>query len=227
MTAPRFATPLRLSAFAKARWLVLAPHADDETIGAGGLIAETAAEGRLAAVAFVTDGRGSHGLQAPSDLAAIRRREARAALRRLAPDGPVPIFLDWPDSAPPKPCDPAWRAALRRLLALCRSRRVDAIAATSALDPHCDHRAAAALARDTANGAMRGVKVFDYVVWAERLPNGPAFRTEHRPPGPRRLALAQHRSQLTSLHGDGFRLPARLLRMPAADLLFPAGRADA
>lgn len=201
---------------------MLAPHADDETIGAGALIAEAAASGRLAGVVFVTDGRGSHGPDGPSDLAAIRRAEARVALRRLAPLAPAPVFLDWPDAHPPAAGDPSWLRAVRRLQAICRSARVDAIAATSPLDPHCDHRAVADLARTVARSAMRPVTVFDYIVWAEQRPTGSVFRTQASPTGVRRSALAAHRSQMTPIHGSGFRVPDRLRRMPAADLLYPA-----
>ncbi|MFD1704635.1 PIG-L deacetylase family protein [Methylopila henanensis] len=220
---PRFPTPLKRSRWAKARWLVLAPHADDETIGAGALIAEATAGRRLVAVAFLTDGRASHGPDGPADLAAIRRREACAALRTLAPGAPSPVFLDWPDAHPPAPGSPVWTRGVRRLEALCRARRVDAIATTSALDPHCDHKAASALARAVAAAVMRPIEVFDYVVWAERPPRGPAYRTEPSRPGPRRLALAAHRSQTTPLHGEGFRVPERLKRMPKADVLYLDG----
>lgn len=227
MVTPRFPTPLKRSRWATARWLVLAPHADDETIGAGALIAEAAAEKRLAAVAFLTDGRASHGPDGPSDLAAIRRREARTALRRLAPGAPLPVFLDWPDAHPPTQGSPAWTLGVKRLENLCRTRRVDAIATTSALDPHCDHKAAAALARDVSAAARRPIEVFDYVVWAEHAPPGPAYRTEPTCLGPRRLALAAHRSQTTPLYGLGFRVPEWLMRMPDADLLFRSAARNA
>ena len=216
----RSTTPLRSSRWRDTRWLVLAPHADDETIGAGALIAETAAKRRLAGVVFVTDGSASHGSNGPRDLAALRRFEARAALRLLAPQAPHPVFLNWPDARPPSPGAPIWADAVRLLGALCRSRSVDAIATTSALDPHCDHQAASALAREVALTAMRRIDVFDYVVWADDVPQGRAFRTEPYPPGPRRLALAAHRSQMTPLYGQGFRVPERLRRMPNADTLY-------
>lgn len=220
VTSARSATQLRQSRWHNARWLVLAPHADDETIGAGALIAETAAERRLAGVVFVTDGSASHGSDGPADLAALRRSEARTALRLLAPQAPDPVFLNWPDARPPRPGAPIWADAVQLLGALCRSRAVDAIATTSALDPHCDHQAASALAREVALTAMRRIDVFDYVVWANDVPQGRAFRTDAYPPGPRRLALAAHRSQMTPLHGEGFRVPERLKRMPKADVLY-------
>ena len=229
VTAPRSAARLSQSPWADARWLVLAPHADDETIGAGALIREAAGKGRLAGVAFLTDGAASHGDRGPRDLAAIRRAEARRALRRLTPFAPPPIFLDWPDAAPPDAGDPRWARALATLVALCRRAQVDAVAVTSGRDPHCDHKAACALAYALADAAPRPLRVFEYVVWAEgAMPRSyRAFRTEAAPRGPRSLALAAHRSQMTPLHGDGFRVPERLRRMAPADVLYLRSRLHA
>ena len=41
---------LERSPWRSARWLVIAPHADDETLGAGALIHQAAEAGRLAGV---------------------------------------------------------------------------------------------------------------------------------------------------------------------------------
>ncbi|WP_312082777.1 PIG-L family deacetylase, partial [Brevundimonas sp.] len=51
---------LERSPWRSARWLVIAPHADDETLGAGALIRQAAETGRLAGVVVLTDGAGSH-----------------------------------------------------------------------------------------------------------------------------------------------------------------------
>lgn len=223
------AATLDKSPWAKARWLVLAPHADDETIGAGALIREAHDDGRLAGVAFVTDGAASHGPAGPPDLARIRRVEAREALRKLAPGAKPPVFLDWPDAAPPPEGDPRWRAAVARLSLLCRARNVDAIAVTSSIDPHCDHKAACALAYAVEAAAFRPLRVFEYVVWGEGRPpvSFRAFRTRALPDARRRLALAAHRSQTTPLYGEGFRVPAWLARRPAADTLYLGPRRHA
>jgi LmbE family N-acetylglucosaminyl deacetylase len=219
------ALPLLRSRWSNARWLVLAPHADDETIGAGALIADAASRGAFAGAAFLTDSSGSHDRPdaiGRRRLAAIRRQEASAALRRLAPGGPQPVFLSWPDAAPWAEGDLAFDAAVRRLRALCRTRKVDALAVTAGHEPHCDHEAACRLAYAVARAARRPLDVFEYVVWADQPP-GPshrAFRTPARPTGPRRMALAAHRSQLTPLHGPGFRLPLRHLASPATDILY-------
>lgn len=53
----RLSQPLAASRFARARWLVLAPHADDETLGAGALVWQTATSSRFAGVVYLTDGR--------------------------------------------------------------------------------------------------------------------------------------------------------------------------
>ena len=50
---------LAASPWRGARWLVIAPHPDDETLGAGALIHHAAARNRLGGVVFLTDGGGS------------------------------------------------------------------------------------------------------------------------------------------------------------------------
>lgn len=55
------------------RVLIVAPHADDESLGAGGLIARSVAEGRLVAVALMTGvGKGEHPLFDAATLAVVR-----------------------------------------------------------------------------------------------------------------------------------------------------------
>jgi LmbE family N-acetylglucosaminyl deacetylase len=107
------ALTLRRSRWAQARWLVLAPHPDDETLGTGALIADAAARDALAGVVFVTDGAGSHPhetVASRSRLVATRRHEAKVALRRLAGarNSVRPIFMDWPDARPRNPGEPAF-----------------------------------------------------------------------------------------------------------------------
>lgn len=233
VTRPLLARALGGSASASARWLVLAPHADDETLGCGALIADAASRGALAGVVILTDGAGSHshdGQASRAHLVAARRQEAVRAVRILAGrQHPAPVFLDWPDAQPFATGDPAFERTRRRLSALCRERRVDALAVTAGHEPHCDHEAAYRLASAAAAGAMRRVSVFEYVVWAAEPPGAGyrALRTPPMPIGLRNAALAAHRSQLTPQFGDGFRLPASKLRMPAFDLLYERIRFDA
>jgi LmbE family N-acetylglucosaminyl deacetylase len=213
-----------------ARWLVLAPHADDETLGVGALISEAAFEGRLAGIAYLTDGAGSHShsdAASRSRLKAVRRVEAATACRRLTRTPLAPLFLDWPDAQPFEPGSPSWRAALLRLTSLCRRERVDAIAVTASAEPHCDHAAAGDLAQAVAATALRPVAVFEYCVWGDPPVTSRVFVTRAMEPGRRRSALAAHRSQLTPLFGVGFRLPLHQQAMPDRDRLYLRSRRGA
>ncbi len=223
------ARPLATSKFARARWLVLAPHADDETLGAGALVAEAAAARRLAGIVYLTDGAGSHDAGG-TWLARVRRREAALAVRRLAGrDAALPVFLDWPDAHPHCPDSPAWRATVRRLASLIRSRGVDAIAVTGADEPHCDHTAFRTIALAAIRAARRTVTIFDYRVWTDSAvpPARTTFRTRPMSVGQRRRALLAHRSQTGAAYGAGFRLARTAWRMPAEDVLHLNGSADA
>lgn len=213
------------SPWGRARWLVLAPHQDDETLGAGALIAETAAHGRLAAIVYLTDGGASHP-DTCRGLTSIRHREARHAIRRLGA-GDVPVVdIGWPDARPEATASNAFRRTSARLAAMLRRQRIDAIAVTAGNEPHCDHAAAHDVAIAAAACARRRVAVFAYHVWSESLAarSTRVLRTRRMLPGIRRSALHAHRSQMSALFGPGFRLPAERMRMPAIDLLYRDGR---
>jgi N-acetylglucosamine malate deacetylase 1 len=217
------AKPLERSRWANVRWLVLCPHADDETIGTASLISYANERGILAEVAFLTDGAASHPSideHARQGLIALRKREAAAALRRLGVLRP-PTFLEWPDAQPHVQGSAAFDGAVRKLSSICRQGRVNAVAVTAHNEPHCDHEAACRLAYAVAS-LCGGVSVFEYLVWAN-VPPGPSYeclRTPPIPPGKRHHALQAHRSQMTPLYGDGFRVPPRLQKRSATDLLF-------
>jgi len=222
----RLATlPLERSPWRSARWLVIAPHADDETLGAGALIHQASAAKRLAGVVVLTDGAGSHDhpdLASRARLIRTRRLEAGRAVRRLAGAAAAPpVFLDWPDAQPASPGSMMFEATARCVAALCRDRRVDAIAVTAPEDPHCDHQAAAQLARRAAGIARRPVAVFDYVVWGAP-PSGSKLRITTRPlrAGVRAYALSAHQSQLTPMFGPGFRLETQRGLRAASDTLY-------
>lgn len=217
------------------RWLVLAPHPDDETLGSGQLICTLADAGRPPQVVFLTDGAASHPdspTWPPSRLAARRRREACAALLDLmGPRSPPPLFLGWPDADPWREGEAAFERTVRRLAGLMRRARLSAIAATWAHEPHCDHVAAAALAGATADRVRPRPDVYAYLVWGWEAPEAAGLATRpavvlpasahHR--WARRRALARHRSQLGALITDcphAFRLPPFMAQtLPGAQLL--------
>lgn len=206
------------------RWLVLSPHPDDETLGAGALIAQVSADGTFAGLAYLTDGSGSHPMEngQTARLIAARKREAATALYRLTGSRKyAPIHLGWTDAAPAAPNTRLYQQSVARLAVFCRRQRVDIIAVTARHEPHCDHSAAASLAYAVQRHCKRALQIAEYCVWAEPIAARPSLylRTDALPAGRRRHALRAHRSQLTPAFGDGFRLPKSLQTMASSDIL--------
>ncbi|MFG1928399.1 PIG-L deacetylase family protein [Cryptosporangium sp. NPDC048952] len=144
--------------------LVVAPHPDDEILGAGGLIARLATgrptTGHAAGVEVVavTDGEASHPgstVYSRAELAARRRDETDEALRRLGLDAPTIHHLGHPDGHVD---EPALTAALTELLNPGRW-----CLASWRGDGHPDHeavgRAAAKACADT------GAHLVEYPIW--------------------------------------------------------------
>ncbi len=195
--------------------LVLSPHADDETLGCGGLIARAAALQASPTVAFLTDGGASHRgspTWPTTRLVAARREEARAAVRALG--GGEPIFLDWPDARPASAGGEVWRATLDQLGELSAGPR--AVFAPWPFEAHCDHEAAAGLG--AALAARLGARLFFFLVWGWSDPRVLSAENVRRLDCPetvavRRRALACHVTQTTGLIDDaedGFGIPEAL-----------------
>jgi LmbE family N-acetylglucosaminyl deacetylase len=206
-------------------WLVLAPHPDDETLGAATLIATLAEVDRPAWVVFLTDGSASH-VNAPDwppcRIGRTRAREARFALRALgAPENRV-VELGWPDSRPHPPGSAAFERSLTRLAGLCRREGIRAVASTWRHEPHCDHQAAFEMANALCLRSHRRIAVFEYLVWGWTDPDAP-FRARGSQrwaldnPGAGRRgrhAITRHRTQLSPVIQGAeaaFRLPPEIV----------------
>jgi LmbE family N-acetylglucosaminyl deacetylase len=112
------------------RWLVLAPHADDEALGIGATLALAAARGVEVEVVVVTDG-GRQGDPAEREAEAI----AAAGVLGIA----APTFWRLPDRSLAGAL-PALRGAIAGAL---EASAPDAVLVTSPVDLHPDHRAVA------------------------------------------------------------------------------------
>jgi LmbE family N-acetylglucosaminyl deacetylase len=100
------------------RILVISPHLDDETLGAGGLIADARKSGAQVTIAFLTNGDGFRVAASrtlgevnvgPADFvrfAEVRQREAVAALKELGVGEDRVNFLGYPDRG----LRPMWEA---------------------------------------------------------------------------------------------------------------------
>ncbi len=129
------------------RWLIIAPHPDDEVLGCGLLMRGIASAGGAFVVAWLTDGGASHGDLAPAERIVLVERRQAEALVGLATLGVAPLatcFLGHADGALGSP---AIQAAVReQLAALCERHAITAYAVTAGDDGHADHRAAFAIA---------------------------------------------------------------------------------
>ena len=206
------------------RALILAPHADDETLGCGGLIATLCALRRPPYVLVVTDGTGSHpnSRTHPAErLRAVREAEALAAAAHLGLDVADVGFLRLRDTAAPRD-GAAFEAAVARIAALAGEQGCDTLLAPWLLDPHCDHEAVQLMARRVA--AASGLRLLSYPVWGwliapdvELAPTLPVhgFRIDIAAHLRRKAeAIRLHASQYGDLIQDdpeGFRLPQSLL----------------
>ncbi len=203
--------------------VVLAPHADDEAIGCGALIAASAGAGLRPRIVFITDGAGSHPASrsfARPRLAELREREAVCAAAILGVDFNDVSFLRQPDTATPTK-GPAFDAAVAALAEIVAKASPAVIFAPWAADPHCDHLATHLMARKVAS--LTGQRHLSYPVWGWTLDANHSIDTHpdagwRLPVAPyieqRQAALAAHRSQTTALIDDdpgGFRLDAATL----------------
>jgi LmbE family N-acetylglucosaminyl deacetylase len=169
---PRLAAlpALDLARFASV-W-VLAAHPDDETLGAGGLIASAAVRGLSLTVVVATDGRDSSaGVSGvaptrPGPLVATRAREVAEAVEILAP-GSDPVLLDYPDGTVREERE-AITQDLRGLLASRRKQGAVLLVAPWRGDGHRDHRVLGEIAAEIAGvvgWAPEGSELWEYPIW--------------------------------------------------------------
>lgn len=145
------------------RLLVVAAHPDDESLGAGGLMAMSAGLGVEVAVLICSAGEASHPrsrTHSPDRLASMRRAEASAAVASLAPTGQVEV-LDLPDGRLAGVMDVLAAEILRRTG--CGGRGTWLVVPWRD-DNHPDHAAVSAAAQRVAGST--GCRLLEYPIWA-------------------------------------------------------------
>ena len=209
--------------------LVIAPHADDESLGCGGALALLAALGLPAHVLVLTDGTGSHPSSRrypPAALRDLREHEALAAVAELGLPPASVTFLRLPDTASPRIGDADFAAATTRVVDVFRM--FGPLPATVLVpwrrEPHRDHRSAWELIQAASARLGTAPRLIEYPIWLWEL-GAPG---DYPQPGEvqpwrldvravlarKRAAIAAHRSQTTALIDDapdGFRLSAEML----------------
>lgn len=208
----------------EAPFIVLSPHPDDESLGAGGLIALARNHGQEIALVLLTDGSKSHpnSRSYPRDrLIATRRSELAEAGRILGLPQGCSFELGLPDAAAPTG-GPDFDRAIGQMGDIVVSFGARSLFVTWEHDPHRDHEAAARLAEEVRR-RHPALKLWFYPVWGWHL--APSQDVLAPPPTGLRLAIdevltqkrsaiAAHVSQMTDLiddDPDGFRFTAQTL----------------
>jgi LmbE family N-acetylglucosaminyl deacetylase len=139
--------------------LVIAPHPDDESLAAGGLIAALASQGVDITVVAATDGENAYGRNA--SLGPLRRKEQEAALARLGVNKDKIVRFELPDSGLESCIDDI----TRQLLPLV-SEDTHLVAPWIG-DFHPDHRACGLAAQTVAD--KKAATLSSYFFWTWHL----------------------------------------------------------
>jgi LmbE family N-acetylglucosaminyl deacetylase len=144
--------------------LVIAPHQDDETIGAGGTLLKAANNGADISCIYVTDGSMATNDVPGIEMMRIREKEAREVWKEI---GGKTIFLRFPDGA-----IPLNEEASEILSNEIKKIDPDIIFVPFLLDNHLDHintNCLFWLACDKIN--KKKIEVWAYQVWSGLIPN--------------------------------------------------------
>ena len=219
------------------RVVVVGAHPDDESLGAGGLLAAATSAGLPASLLVATDGEASHPsspTHAADDLARRRRVELAAAAAALGLDRSAVTSLALPDGRVGDHADDVVAA----IVDLIGDGRGCLVVAPYRADGHPDHEA---MGRCAAAAAHRtGATLAEYPIWlwhaGERADLPLASLARFRLPEPARAAkqaaIASHTSQVRPLSdqpGDEVMLPESVLEHFSGDdelfVLTPPGEA--
>jgi LmbE family N-acetylglucosaminyl deacetylase len=188
--------------------LVMSPHPDDETLGAGGLIATLHGLGVETCVIAVSDGE--HAYADALGLGSIREAEQTEALARLGMQRSKIIRLHIPDRAVSEYEDELFNRLVQLVKSDCH------IVAPWIGDYHPDHEACGRVAERVARETGASLSYYFFWTWHRGTPDdlrGLALQSLRLDDVILRAkcdALQCHRSQLTHVSGEPI-LPANLL----------------
>lgn len=148
--------------------VIVAPHADDETLGCGALLAALAAQGHPVHVVFVSDSAdaGWSAAATRAERAALRHNEALAALRELGLSADHAAFLAAPDGALDRLSPEAHAATISQFSAVLARVRPARVFLPLLGEGSTEHDAAVWLAGEAIACAGIAPVVWEYPVWA-------------------------------------------------------------
>ncbi|HEY4302450.1 MAG TPA: PIG-L family deacetylase [Candidatus Didemnitutus sp.] len=189
--------------------LVIAPHADDETLGCGQLLAALGVRQHPVVVAYVTDSAAPHpSYPDPSRgiIAARRRSEAEAALRALGLDSAGRRFLGAPDGRMDRLAAAELTSIRSGIAGLLRSVKPAQVFVPLLGDGSSEHDATHWLVTEAIAATSTPSRLWEYAVWAwwnplrlRRQLDRPAenhFLADQEANRRKHAALEAHRSQI-------------------------------
>jgi LmbE family N-acetylglucosaminyl deacetylase len=201
------------------RLVVVAAHPDDETLGAGGLVATATRLGLPVDIVCATDGEGSHPrspTRTPKELAVIRAEEGRRAAQALGVSEEHVHRLELPDGGVSGHQD----QVSARLVEIVGDGSETMIAAPWRRDGHPDHEAAGHAAAEAARRTSSVLWEYPVWFWHWGAPDDAPWSLLHPfvldedTLQAKRHAIRAHTSQVAPLsdqEGDQTLLPQELL----------------
>jgi N-acetylglucosamine malate deacetylase 1 len=167
-TARGIETPRLVDRLPGTRPVIVAPHPDDELIGAGGAIVDHVRRGHRTVVVHLTSGERAAGLLdlPPGERGTHREAEAIEAAGAVGLDPSEVVFLRLPDGR----LDPSNDEQVAALTAALTARRPDLVYAPWPIDAHRDHTAAAGLVAAALAGLEHTPTIALYEVWTPLAP---------------------------------------------------------
>lgn len=213
--------------------MVLAPHPDDESLAAGGLIQRALVRGARVSVVYVTDGENNPwpqralerrvwiGARQRVEWARRRRIEAEAALRKLGGERIAVHRLGWPDGGVTWMLLEQTGSMLAAMRELLEREQPSLLVLPDLVDRHPDHSAMHVLMEMVFQSMPRGVRpeCLGYLLHGRSRSGAPCravFNLDSEEQVRKRRAIAAHASQ-TALSGR------RLMRFATDAEKFVAG----
>lgn len=204
--------------------LIVAPHADDESLGCGGLIALLRKYGQTVYIVLLSDGTLSHpnSLEYTAEkLRALRENELILAAQTLGVEAENLIFCRYKDRSVPNKSSDDFAAAIANISKMIEVIKPQSIFVPWRRDPHPDHLAAFQLVEAAETSSA---KIYEYPIWLHEIAEN-TDEPDDDEAMPFRLnissvlslkleAIAAHQSQISDLISDdpqGFRLSESML----------------
>ena len=155
------ARPKPQTTFAETKFMILAPHPDDEIIGCGGTLIKNAAEGKMIQTVYLTDGAYESGPYSRPEMVSVRRDEAIRVSKETG--SREPLFLD----SPAQPTFSIREDKKKTLAKWITEFAPDSIWIPFVFDHHPDHRRAnVLLAQILKESYDRDVNIYSYETWS-------------------------------------------------------------